>query len=37
VQEGEAIGIFAGFERGFMYQTANGVMGHEAARELLFH
>jgi len=37
MQEGEPIGIFVGFESGFMHQATDGIVGHEQAPELLFH
>ena len=37
MQEREPVGIFAGFEGGFMHQTADGVVGHKQTPELLFH
>jgi hypothetical protein len=37
MQEREPVGIFVGFESGFMHQAADGVVGHEQSPELLLH
>jgi len=37
MQEREPVGIFVGFESGFMHQAADGVVGHEQAPEFLLH
>jgi len=37
MKEGKTVGIFVGFERGLVHQTADGEVGHHEAVELLAH